>query len=81
MKDKITVLIADDNQEFSNTLAKYLEAQEDMEVIGIAKDGKEAVNMMKNTMPDIALLDVIMPHLDGLGVLEGISDENTLNTS
>ncbi len=78
MKDKITVLIADDNQEFSNTLAKYLEAQDDMEVIGIAKDGKEAVNMMKNTMPDIALLDVIMPHLDGLGVLEGISDENTL---
>ena len=77
MKDKITVLIADDNQEFSNTLAKYLEAQDDMEVIGIAKDGKEAVNMMKNTMPDIALLDVIMPHLDGLGVLEGISDENT----
>ena len=78
MKDKITVLIADDNQEFSNTLAKYLEAQDDMEVIGIAKDGKEAVNMMKNTMPDIGLLDVIMPHLDGLGVLEGISDENTL---
>ena len=78
MKDKITVLIADDNQEFSNTLAKYLEAQDDMEVIGIAKDGKEAVNMMKKTMPDIALLDVIMPHLDGLGVLEGIRDENTL---
>lgn len=72
MKEKITVLIADDNQEFSQTLASYLEAQDDMEVIGIAKDGTEAIDMLKNTMPDVILLDVIMPHLDGIGVLEKI---------
>ena len=47
MKEKITVLIADDNQEFSRTLATYLKNQEDMEVIGIAKDGLEAVNLVK----------------------------------
>ncbi len=41
-----------------------------MEVIGIAKDGAEAVNMIANTIPDIALIDMIMPHLDGIGVLE-----------
>ena len=49
MKEKITVLIADDNQDFSRTLANYLEKQEDMEVIGIAKDGAEAVDMIANT--------------------------------
>ena len=73
MKEKITVLIADDNQDFTKTLANYLEKQEDMEVIGIAKDGTEAVDMITNTSPDVVLLDVIMPHLDGLGVLENIN--------
>ena len=70
MKEKTTILIADDNQEFSQTLANYIHEQEDMEVIGIAKDGEEAVDMIANIMPDVALLDVIMPHLDGIGVLE-----------
>lgn len=73
MKEKITVLIADDNQEFSRTLSSYLEAQQDMEVIGMARDGNEAVEMITNTNPDVVLLDVIMPHLDGLGVLENIN--------
>ena len=70
MKEKTTILIADDNQEFAQTLAKYIQEQEDMEVIGIAKDGEEAIDMIANIMPDGALLDVIMPHLDGIGVLE-----------
>ena len=73
MKEKITILIADDNQDFSKTLSTYLESQEDMEVIGMAKDGNEAVEMIKNAIPDVVLLDVIMPHLDGLGVLENIN--------
>ena len=76
MKEKITILIADDNTDFSQTLAKYIEKQEDMEVIGIAKDGLEAVDMIANTIPDIALIDVIMPHLDGIGVLEKINKLN-----
>ena len=70
MKEKITVLIADDNQEFSTTLATYLKNQEDMVVVGRAKDGNEALDMVSSLMPDVLLLDVIMPHLDGIGVLE-----------
>ncbi len=76
MKEKTTVLIADDNQDFSQTLANYIQSQEDLEVIGIAKDGEEAVEMIKNVMPDVALLDVIMPHLDGIGVLEKLNMSN-----
>jgi len=72
VKDKITILIADDNADFTTTLVDYLEKESDMEVIGIAKDGKEACEMVANTQPDILLLDVIMPYLDGLGVLEKI---------
>ena len=46
MKEKITVLIADDNPDFAMTLVSYLEKEEDMEVIGIAKNGKEACDMI-----------------------------------
>ena len=73
MREKIRVLIADDNQEFSMTLATYLKNQEDMVVVGRAKDGNEAIDMIPNLMPDVVLLDVIMPHLDGIGVLENIN--------
>ena len=73
MNEKISVLIADDNQEFSHTLATYINSQKDMEVIAMAKDGEEAVDMITTTSPDVALLDVIMPHLDGIGVLEKLN--------
>lgn len=76
MKEKITVLIADDNIEFTMTLASYLEQDDQMEVIGTAKNGEEAFEMIVNTRPDIVLLDVIMPHLDGLGVLEKLNAIN-----
>ncbi len=73
MKEKLNILIADDNQDFSRTLSSYINKQEDMEVIAMAKDGNEAIDMISNTMPDVVILDVIMPHLDGLGVLEKIN--------
>ena len=78
MKEKISVLIADDNQEFAHTLSNYINEQDDMEVIGITKDGNEAVNLISTVRPDIVLLDVIMPHLDGLGVLEKINSRSGL---
>lgn len=76
MNKKITVLIADDNSEFSATLAGYINAEEDLELVGIARDGVDAFDMIKNLEPDIVLLDVIMPRLDGLGVLERLEENN-----
>lgn len=67
---KIQVVIADDNKEFSDILNEYLSSQGDIEVIGIARDGNQACELITAKMPDIAILDIIMPHLDGLGVLE-----------
>lgn len=74
VKDKLSILVADDNLEFAKNLTSYIEKEGEMEVIGIAKDGLEAVEMIKNTKPDIAIIDVIMPQLDGLGVLEKINE-------
>ena len=69
----ISVLIADDNKEFGEILSEYLKSQNDIEVIGVAKDGLEAFDMILSRKPDVAILDIIMPHLDGLGVLEKIN--------
>ena len=73
MREKTRVLIADDNPEFSRTLTTYINNQEDMEVVAAAKDGEEAIKLATNLSPDIILLDVIMPHLDGIGVLERLN--------
>lgn len=69
---KIQIVIADDNKEFSDILYDYLSNQGDIEVVGTAKDGNEACDLIADKMPDIAILDIIMPHLDGLGVLEKV---------
>lgn len=71
---KISVLIADDNKEFGEILSEYLKSQNDIEVMGVAKDGIEAFDMIMADKPDVAILDIIMPHLDGLGVLEKLNN-------
>ena len=73
MSDKIKVLIADDNYEFGMTLKNYLVNDEEMEIVGIARDGEEAYSGVLRLKPDVLLLDVIMPHLDGIGVLEKLN--------
>ncbi len=70
MSEKIKILVADDNNDFTATLSNYLGKEENMEIVGIAKDGNEAYEKAIELQPDILLLDIIMPHLDGLGVLE-----------
>jgi len=73
--DKIKIFIADDNAEFISTLVTYLDSQEDMEVIATAKDGLEASEKIVELNPDVVILDVIMPQLDGLGVLEILNEK------
>ncbi|MEW5762154.1 MAG: sporulation transcription factor Spo0A [Bacillota bacterium] len=66
----IKVLIADDNKDFCETLGEYLRQQTGFEVVGVAYNGLEAVEIIEQQRPDVVVLDIIMPHLDGLGVLE-----------
>lgn len=61
-------------RDFAMTLMGYLEREEGMEIVGRAKDGTEAYQMILETNPDVVLLDMIMPHVDGLGVLERVND-------
>ena len=79
MNEKIRILVSDDNQDFVATLVNYLSKDESLEVIGVARDGQDAYDQIVEKKPDIALLDIIMPHLDGLGVLEKLNSSNLDN--
>ena len=69
----IKILLADDNREFCDVISKYLEKQDDMEVVGIANDGIEVLDMLSKIKPDVIILDIIMPNLDGVAVMEQLS--------
>ena len=68
--DQIRVLITDDNDEIRAVLREYLESQEDMTVAGECRNGVEALQFLQENSVDVMLLDIIMPQMDGYGVLE-----------
>ncbi|MBS5024278.1 sporulation transcription factor Spo0A [Romboutsia timonensis] len=76
VNEKIKIVLADDNKDFCQVLKEYLSNESDIEILGIAKDGIEALDLVKKTQPDLLVLDVIMPHLDGLGVIEKLNSMN-----
>lgn len=73
------VLICDDNKDFVSMIYDFLNAQEDIEVVGIAYDGNETLQKINELTPDFILLDVIMPELDGVGVMQRLAESNMPN--
>ncbi len=75
-KEKIRVLIADDHDLFRSGLKMLLEEAEDIEVVAEATDGRGAVAEFERTSPDVAILDITMPVLDGLDACKQIKAIN-----
>ncbi len=75
---KIKVCIVDDNRELVGLLDEFISSQEDMEVIGAAHNGQDCLQLLEEVSPDVLILDIIMPHLDGLGVLERLRQSQTI---
>ena len=71
---KSKVLIADTNAQFAQDLACAINAQQDLEVVKICTDGDQTLKAVKEFLPDVLLMDVTLPLIDGMGVME------TLNT-
>ena len=63
---EISIAIADDNLQTLSLLNDILEGEEDFHVVGKADNGEDAYNMIVKTSPDVVLLDVIMPRMDGI---------------
>lgn len=72
------VVIADDNERMVNLLEEILSKDSNIEVVGIADNGVDALEVIKDSKPDVVLLDLIMPKLDGLGVMEKIQNDGDL---
>jgi DNA-binding NarL/FixJ family response regulator len=70
----IRVAIADDHAVVRQGLRTFLELQDDMEVVGEAVDGQEAVALVERTAPDVVLLDLVMPRVDGIEATRRIRD-------
>lgn len=77
-KERIRILIADDHSVVREGLVSLVKRKADMAVVGEASNGREAVDLWKEHRPDITLLDLRMPELDGVGALKEIRelDEN-----
>ena len=69
VSEKLRVIIADDERPARSLLRAMLESFQDVELIGEAENGAEAVELIENARPDLALLDLQMPEIDGLGVV------------
>lgn len=72
VESSISVVLADDNVEFAQVVEEFLSCQPDMVFAGAAYNGKAAIELIEEARPDVVILDVVMPHLDGLGVMEHI---------
>jgi two-component system, NarL family, response regulator LiaR len=70
----IRVVIADDHAVVRQGLRTFLELQEGMDVVGEAADGEEAVALVERTAPDVVLLDLVMPRVDGLEAIRRIRE-------
>lgn len=79
--NKIRVMIADDNRKLTSMLAGRIAREEDMELSAVTGDGKEALKLIRETNPDVVLLDTILPSLDGLAVLESMNEEEKKKSS
>ena len=75
---KLNVAIADDNERMLHLLGEIVTNDEDLHLVGTAKDGEEAYQMIKEKEPDVVLLDIVMPKLDGLGVLDKVNGDISL---
>ena len=74
METKIRILAADPNREFCRQLGELAAAEGDMELIGTAADGLEALSMTGQLRPDLLLLELVLPKLDGLEVLRRLPE-------
>lgn len=80
MKNQISVIIADDNQSTVSEISDYLKTQQDINVAACAYDGAEALELIRMINPDVVILDMIMPKIDGIRLLRLLNAEKEITS-
>lgn len=75
MTDRIKVIVADDNDITREMIVDFIMDDPQIEVVALAADGKETIDLIKKHRPNIVLLDLVMPMVDGLSVMEAVAEE------
>ena len=70
---EVNVAIADDNERILDMLGEIIEQDQDLNLIGKADNGEDIYHLIKEKKPDVVLLDLIMPKMDGLSVMEKVN--------
>lgn len=76
--DKISIAIADDNVRVAQLLENIVSSDEELEVVGRAENGEVLVDIIREKQPDVVLMDIIMPKLDGLTVMERVKRDREM---
>ena len=77
--EHLNVAIADDNQKILDMLENIIGMDKELNLVGKAKNGEEMCQIIKDRQPDVVLLDLIMPKMDGLTVMEQVNQDNSVN--
>lgn len=76
--EKLSVAIADDNERMVEILGELIEKDKDLDLVGKAHNGEEIVSIIEEKEPDVVVLDIIMPKMDGLSVMEHVNQDTQL---
>lgn len=76
--ENLSVAIADDNERMLDMLENLISTDKDLSIVGKAKNGEEMCQIIKNQQPDVVLLDLIMPKMDGLTVMDYVNHDKTM---
>lgn len=76
MNNIIKLMLVDDSKEFCDSFQEAIDKKEGFELCSVAKHGMQALELLEKEPPDVILLDLVMPHLDGIGVLEKLQTMN-----
>lgn len=75
----INVAIADDNDKMLNILSEIIDNDDELNLVGKANNGEDMYDIIKSTQPDVVLIDLIMPRMDGLSVMDAILHDPSLS--
>ena len=78
--EHLSVAIADDNQRILDMLDDIIQTDKELDLVGKAKNGEEMCQIIKDRQPDVVLLDLIMPKMDGLTVMEQVNKQEFIHT-